>query len=83
MMTIRQRILAHRRAVEKFEHDKPLVLASNCMGGRSSLTWGVRRTTPEWLKEPIKKARTAGDDYGQSKNNFSNYFRSNSEEAQA
>lgn len=57
MMTIKQRINARRQAIAKFKREKPLILASNCMGGRDSQTWGVRNIQPEWqIKKPVARA---------------------------
>lgn len=57
MMTIKQKINAKRQAIAKFNREKPLILASNCMGARNSQTWGVRNIQPEWqIKKPAARA---------------------------
>lgn len=55
MMKIKQRIAEHRQAIRQFEHNKPLVRASNCMGGRISATWGARTSEPSWRKMAKEK----------------------------
>ncbi|MCH3989855.1 MAG: hypothetical protein LKF01_00275 [Lactobacillus sp.] len=59
MMTIKERIAERRQAIRQFEHNKPLIRASNCMGGKISATWGIRATEPDWLKMAPKKPITA------------------------
>jgi hypothetical protein len=55
MMKIKQRITERRQAIKQFEHNKPLVRASNCMGGRISAAWGVHTSEPTWLKTAKEK----------------------------
>lgn len=54
-MKIKQRIIERREARRRFQHNKPLVRASNCMGGRISVTWGVKSTEPVWRKMAKEK----------------------------